>query len=86
MEYSVWEEPLFVNPAQLALMLFPAKTKYALMSRASGKSFITGYEIDENVRLMPRGITTIAQATIGQALTNYQNYTQGDSTFVFTTP
>lgn len=69
MEYSVWEEPLFVNPAQLALMLFPAKTKYALMSRASGKSFITGYEIDENVRLMPRGITTIAQATIGQALT-----------------
>lgn len=69
MEYSVWEEPLLVNPAQLALMLFPAKTKYALMSRASGKSFITGYEIDENVRLMPRGITTIAQATIGQALT-----------------
>ena len=69
MDYNVWEEPLFVNPAQLALMLYPAKTKYALMSRGSGKSFITGYEIDENVRLMPRGITTIAQATIGQALT-----------------
>ena len=50
-------------------MLLPAKTKYALMSRASGKSFITGYEIDENVRLMPRGITTVTQATIGQALT-----------------
>ena len=69
MDYNVWEEPVFVNPAQLALMLNPCKTKYALMSRASGKSFITGYEIDENVRLMPRGITTIAQATIGQALT-----------------
>lgn len=69
MEYNVWEEPIYVNPAQLALMLNPCKTKYALMSRASGKSFITGYEIDENVRLMPRGITTIAQATIGQALT-----------------
>lgn len=69
MLYNVWEEPLFVNPAQLSLMLLPAKTKYALMSRASGKSFITGYEIDENVRLMPRGITTVTQATIGQALT-----------------
>ena len=69
MQYNVWEEPLFVNPAQLSLMLLPAKTKYALMSRASGKSFITGYEIDENVRLMPRGITTVTQATIGQALT-----------------
>lgn len=69
MERNVWDEPLFVNPAQLALMLLPARNKYALMSRASGKSFITGYEIDENVRLMPRGITTITQATIGQALT-----------------
>lgn len=69
MQHNVWEEPLFVNPAQLSLMLLPAKTKYALMSRASGKSFITGYEIDENVRLMPRGITTVTQATIGQALT-----------------
>lgn len=69
MDYNVWEEPIFVNPAQLALMLNPCHTKYALMSRGSGKSFITGYEIDENVRLMPRGITTIAQATIGQALT-----------------
>lgn len=69
MQHNVWEEPLLVNPAQLSLMLLPAKTKYALMSRASGKSFITGYEIDENVRLMPRGITTVTQATIGQALT-----------------
>lgn len=69
MEESVWEEPLSVNPAQLAIMMFPAKTKYLLMSRGSGKSFICGYEIDENVRVMPRGITTITQATIGQALT-----------------
>lgn len=69
MDSNVWEEPINVNPAQLALMMFPAKTKYALMSRGTGKSFIVGYEIDENVRLMPRGITTITQATIGQALT-----------------
>ena len=69
MQHNVWEEPLLVNPAQLSLMLLPAKTKYALMSRASGKSFITGYEIDEKVRLMPRGITTVTQATIGQPLT-----------------
>lgn len=69
MDNNVWEEPIFVNPSQLALMMFPAKTKYVLWSRGTGKSFVTGYEIDENVRLMPRGITTIAQATIGQALT-----------------
>lgn len=69
MEQNVWEEPIFVNPAQLALMMFPAKTKYILWSRGTGKSFVTGYEIDENVRLMPRAITTITQATIGQALT-----------------
>ena len=69
MEENVWEEPLLVNPAQLSFILFPAKKKYFLWSRGSGKSFITGYEIDENVRIMPRGITTITQATVGQALT-----------------
>lgn len=66
---NVWEETLSVNPAQAAIMLMPAKQKYIIYSRGTGKSFINGSEVDENVRLMPRGITTLAQATFGQALT-----------------
>ena len=69
MESNVWEEDIFVNPAQLAFWLQPAKNKYAIYSRGSGKSFICGAEIDENVRTMPRAVTTLAQATYGQALT-----------------
>lgn len=66
---NVWEENLYVNPAQAAIMMLRAKHKYIVYSRATGKSFINGSEVDENVRLMPRGITTLAQATFGQALT-----------------
>lgn len=66
---NIWEEEIQVNPAQLAYMILQAKNKYAIYSRATGKSFIVGSEVDENVRLMPRGVTTISQATIGQALT-----------------
>lgn len=64
-----WQENIMVNRAQYAYMLLPAKNKYAVFSRGTGKSFIVGAEVDENVRIMPRGVTTIAQATIGQALT-----------------
>ena len=69
MDNNVWEEEIYVNPAQLAFWIQPAKNKYGIFSRGTGKSFICGAEIDENVRIMPRGITTISQATIGQALT-----------------
>lgn len=69
MNESVWEENVSVNPAQLAYWLQPARQKYAIFSRGTGKSFIVGAEIDENVRIMPRGVTTLAQATYGQALT-----------------
>ena len=64
-----WQEDIHVNRAQYAYLMLQAKNKYAIMSRGTGKSFIVGAEVDENVRIMPRGITTIAQATIGQALT-----------------
>lgn len=64
-----WEETLNVNPAQAAIMLMRAKTKYVIYSRGTGKSFINGSEVDENVRIMPRGVTTLAQSTFGQALT-----------------
>ena len=63
------EQTISLNPAQLAYLMLPAKQKYAIYSRGTGKSFIVGAEIDENVRLMPRGVTTLTQATYGQALT-----------------
>ena len=69
MEHNVWEEEIVLNPAQMAYMLMQAKNKYVIYSRGTGKSFIVGAEVDENVRLMPRGVTTLAQATYGQALT-----------------
>lgn len=58
-----------VNPAQLALMVLMAKNTYAIFSRATGKSYIMGAQIDENVRKMPRGITSVTQSTMLQALT-----------------
>ena len=66
---NVWEEQILVNSAQFVVCFLPARNKYVIYSRATGKSFIVGAEIDENVRIMPRGITTLAQATYGQALT-----------------
>ena len=69
MEQNVWEEDISVNPAQMMYMLLQAKQKYIIWSRGTGKSYVVGAEVDENVRLFPRGITTLAQATYGQALT-----------------
>ena len=69
MEENVWEEVIQVNPAQAAFLVQPYKNGYVIYSRATGKSFITGAVIDDNIRTMPRGITTLTQATIGQALT-----------------
>src|SRR5574344_1365644 len=69
MEESVWEEIIQVNAAQAAFIIQPYKNGYVIYSRATGKSFIVGSVIDDNVRQMPRGVTTLAQATYGQALT-----------------
>lgn len=69
MDTNVWEEEIVLNPAQMAYLLMQAKNKYVIYSRGTGKSFIVGAEVDENVRIMPRGVTTLAQATYGQALT-----------------
>lgn len=68
-EKNVWEEPITVNPAQLQFLMLGGKNKTAIFSRGSGKSFLNGAEIDENVRIMPRGVTTLTQSTYGQALT-----------------
>lgn len=69
MQDNVWEEIIRVNPAQAAFILMPYRNGYVIYSRATGKSFIMGAVIDDNIRSMPRGVTTLAQATIGQALT-----------------
>ena len=69
MTENVWEEIVPINPAQATCVILPYRTGYFIHSRATGKSFIAGSVIDDNVRSMPRGITALAQATIGQALT-----------------
>ena len=69
MTENVWEEEIWLNPAQMQALMLPAKDKYLIYSRGTGKSYVLGAEVDENVRLMPRGVTTVAQATYGQALT-----------------
>ncbi len=66
---DTWEEDIAVNPAQMSYMMLQARQKYIIWSRGTGKSYVVGAEVDENVRIMPRGITTLAQATYGQALT-----------------
>lgn len=66
---EAWEETLSLNSFQVKYQILEAKLKYLIAGRATGKSYIVGAEVDENVRLMPRGITSITQDTIGQALT-----------------
>ena len=52
MDENVWEEVIQVNPAQAAFLVMPYKNGYVIYSRATGKSFITGAVIDDNIRLM----------------------------------
>lgn len=66
---DIWEENVSLNSCQISAMLFKARLKYLIWGRGTGKSFVNGAEVDENVRVMPRGITTITQDTLGQALT-----------------
>ncbi|MDR2004389.1 MAG: hypothetical protein LBQ74_15275 [Prevotella sp.] len=69
MQESFWEENISLNSCQIAAMAFQAKIKTLIWGRGTGKSFISGAEIDENVRIMPRGITGVVQQTLGQGLT-----------------
>lgn len=66
---SYWEEEVSVNSFQLVAMYLRAKFKVLLAGRGTGKSYVNGADLDENIRLMPRGITTNTQKTLGQALT-----------------
>ena len=58
-----------LNTSQLLSFLEDAPDEVDIEGRGSGKSFSVSRVIDRNVRLMPRGITTITQKTYGQALT-----------------
>ena len=69
MQEEFWEENISLNSFQISAQVFKAKLKYLIAGRATGKSFINGAEVDENVRVLPRGITSVTQDTIGQALT-----------------
>lgn len=64
-----WEEHIPVNPYQFNTILLPAKIKVHIAGRGTGKSFGNGYELNDNIRQFPRGITTLTQQTYGQALT-----------------
>lgn len=68
---DVYRQDVGLNPSQLALLLnfTSAKNVYAILSRATGKSYVEGAVIDVLVRTMPRGITSITQANLLQALT-----------------
>lgn len=64
-----WDEEISLNPFQFNTILLEAKNKVHIAGRASGKSFGNGYELYDNIKVMPRGITTLTQCTYGQALT-----------------
>ena len=66
---NYWEEDISLNSCQLVAMMLEAKLKVLLMGRGTGKSYVNGADLDENIRIMPRGITTNTQKTLGQALT-----------------
>lgn len=58
-----------LNTSQLLSFLEDAPNEVDIEGRGTGKSFGVARVIDRNVRMMPRGITTICQKTYGQALT-----------------
>lgn len=58
-----------LNTSQLLSFLEDAPCEIDVEGRGSGKSFSVSRVIDRNVRMMPKGITTICQKTYGQALT-----------------
>ena len=62
---NYWEEDISLNSCQLVAMMLEAKLKVLLMGRGTGKSYVNGADLDENIRIMPRGITTNTQ--IGRA-------------------
>lgn len=57
------------NRAQLPGLLYDARCQVSVAGRGTGKSFEIGFKMDQNIRTMPRSVTTITGVTYGQLLT-----------------
>jgi len=62
-------EIVSLNNPQLISVLNNAKSEVNVWGRATGKSFINGWEINNINKTMPRAITSITGQTFGQLLT-----------------
>lgn len=62
-------EVLELNSFQTVSALNNAKSEVNIAGRATGKSFIIGYEMDRIIKKMPRSISSITGQTYGQILT-----------------
>jgi len=62
-------EIVSLNNPQLISVLNNAKSEVNIWGRATGKSFINGWEINNINKTMPRAITSITGQTFGQLLT-----------------
>lgn len=58
-----------LNPFQQVSVVNNAKSEVNVAGRATGKSFIMGWEINQIVRRMPRAVCSITGQTYGQVLT-----------------
>ena len=62
-------EELTLNRPQLSSLLLNPRTKCDIWSRATGKSFLVGWDINAVNRRMPRALTSVTGQTYGQLLT-----------------
>ncbi|MFA5817338.1 MAG: hypothetical protein WC865_17175 [Bacteroidales bacterium] len=62
-------EELTLNRPQLSSLLLNPRSKCDIWSRATGKSFLVGWDINAVNRRMPRALTSVTGQTYGQLLT-----------------
>ena len=62
-------EPLTLNNPQYSSIVLNPKSKCDIWSRATGKSFLVGWDINNVNRWMPRALTSVTGQTYGQLLT-----------------
>ena len=62
-------EIVSLNPFQQVSVINNPKSEVDIAGRATGKSFIVGWEMNQTIRNMPRSITAITGQTFGQLLT-----------------
>jgi len=62
-------EDLSLNKPQYSSIILNPKSKCDIWSRATGKSFLVGWDINNVNRRMPRALTSVTGQTYGQLLT-----------------